>query len=238
MVPAHAAIQFQPVLLLIVQVDTGHLCGSQSLSPATKAATAATGESHVIDIVGTGQREYLQVVLHPSCKHTAAIALLCTGSQVGVQHETFVHAALDAEVEHRFLLTVVDTAHTSQVTLLVVGFHALHDTGGQILQGRLRVARHELLAVHHDFLHLLTVDGDLSVVVHLGTGQFSHQFFHHRAFRRAIGRRVIYKSVCLDGHLGSLTRHHGTLQHDGIGLQGDGSKSHVLLSRNIDFLGV
>ena len=219
MVPAQATVYRQFVGLLIVEVRTDHLRRVQTLSATTEtSATAATGESHVIGVVGIGHHKHLHVVLHHAAEETSCIAFLGTCCQVGVRHDSFVHASLDAEVEHRLLLAVLNTRDTSHIALLVVGLDAVNNVRRQVLHGGLRVTRHKLLAVHQDLFHFLTVDGNLAVVAHLGTGQTPYQLLDHGTLGRTIRRGIIDKGVGLQRHLGSLTGNGGPLQHDGIGL--------------------
>ena len=193
MVPAHGAVPLQFVLLLVVEVQRTHLCCLQAVAAtATEAAaTATTAKAHVVDIVGIDKGHRAPVVLHHGTHGTTTVAATRANAGIDVGKHTAVHAALQSEVEHRLVVAVVDARHATQVALLVVGFYAVHDRGGQVLDGRLRVAGHELLAVDEDLLHRLAIDLDGAVVVDLGTGQLLHQFLHHRALRGLIGRSII-----------------------------------------------
>ena len=178
MVPAYAAVEFEFFGLLVVQVRTDHLCGSQSLTCTTEPATATTAwEAHVVGIVGIGHKEHLHVILHHTTEDAACITVLRTGGKVGIGHDTPVHASLDAEVEYGLLLTVFDTRHTGEVALLVVGLDAVDDVRGQVLHSGLRIARHELLTIDEDLFHLFTIDLDGTVVADLCSRQTTYQFF-------------------------------------------------------------
>ena len=239
MVPAHAGIKLQLVLLLIVQVHTGHLVGSEALATASPAAASApTGEAHIIGIICIGHHKELQVVLHHAAKDTGGITVLGTCRQIRIHHHAFVHARLDTEVEHRLLLTVVDTRHTGQVALLVVGLDTVDDVGRQVLQGRLGVAHHELLTIHQDLLHLLTVHLDGTVIAHLCTGQTFHELFHYRSLRCTEGGGVIYEGIRFQGHLRGACGDRRPFQHDGIGCQRDGTGTVVLSLLDGELLGV
>ena len=222
MVPAHTSIEFEFTGILVVQVQTDHLVGCKALTGTAETATATTtGEAHIIGIVGIGHQEYLHIVFHHTSEDTACIAVLGTCGEVGIGHDTLVHACLDAEVEHRLFLTVFNTGDTGKVALLVVGLDAVDDVRGQVLHGGLRVASHELFTVNKDLLHLLAIDLDGSVVADLCTWQTAHQFFGHRSFRCTEGIGIIDKGIGLERHLLGTGRHRGTLQHDGIGFQFD-----------------
>ena len=178
MVPADATIQFEFVLYLIVDIGTYHLSGIEPLtllSPASATATAR--EAHVVDVIGAGEEHHLQIIFHHGTHASARITLLCTDTEIDIGHQTFVHTFLDTEVEHGFFLTILNAADTGEVALLVVGLDALNDVGGQVLQGCLRVACHELLTIDEDLLDLLTVDLDGSVVADLSTREAFHKFF-------------------------------------------------------------
>ena len=238
MVPPDATIQLQAVFLLVVQVDARHLSGCQTLAASTPTTTTTGRETHIVDIVGTGHQEDFQIVLHPASEDATAIAFLCACRQIGIKHETFVHTTLDTKIEHRLLLTIIDTADTCQVTLLVVGLHPLNDRGRQVLHSRLGIARHELLAIDHDFLYLLTIDSNLTIVIDLSTRQTLHQLFDHGTLGGAVCRGVIYEGVGLQRYLGSLSGHGGTLQHDGIGLHGQLTQRQVLVGTYRHTLGI
>ena len=65
MIPAHATVELELILLLVVEVHAEHLGGVQSLSLLSPSATAATArEAHVVDIVGTGEEHHAGIVLH------------------------------------------------------------------------------------------------------------------------------------------------------------------------------
>ena len=237
MVPAYTTVQLQ-LSAFVVQVQTRHLGSGQSLTTTTETATATTtGESHVVGVVGISHQEHIHAVLHQTTEDTSRIAFFRTCSNIGIGHHTFVHTSLDAEVEHRLLLTVVNTADTGQIALLVVGLDAVDDIRRQVLHGSLRVARHELLTVDEDFLHLLTIDLDGTVVAHLCTWQTTHQLLDHRTFGGTEGSSIINKGISLQGNLSSLTGNRRALQHDGIGLHSDSSQGHILVS-DIDALRV
>ena len=169
MIPTDTTIQFQTVLLLIIQVDTSHLRSCQSLTTTTPTTTSIGGEAHIIDIIGTSHQKDFQIVFHPSSHSTTAITVVGTGCQVGVQHKTFVHAWLDAKIKHRLLFTIINTADTCQVALLVVGSHTFYDRGGQVLHSSLRIAYHEFLTIYLNLLDFLSIDGYLAIIVNLCT---------------------------------------------------------------------
>ena len=222
MVPAHAAAQFQAVGILIVGVQTHHLRSLQAVAPATAEASAAAtaAEAHVADVVGLGEAHQPHRAVEAGSHQAARIALLGAQSGVDVGEGAAVHAALQSEVEHHLLLAVVDARDAGLVALLVVGLHALHNRCGQVLDGRLRVAGHELLAVDLNLLHLLADDGDGAVIADLGTRQFLHQLLDDGAFWRLVGAGVINQGILLRIDLRQVLHHLDVLEHLRVDLHG------------------
>ena len=216
MVIVHAGLGDDAVGLVIVQVHHAHLRRVQATTAhaATEATAATTAEAHVVGVVAIQHGHHAVVALHHHAEDAARIAVLRAHAQVDVHHLATVHALSQAEVEHRLLIAVIDAGDAAQVALLVVGTDALHDVGGQVLQRSLRVA--ELLVVHLDLAHRLTVDLDVAVVVHLGTGQALHQLLHHRALGGLEGIGIIYQRVALRLHAGNVLHHLDALQHLGV----------------------
>ena len=228
-VPAHTTIKLQTVFLLVVDIDTDHLAGIEALAlTAPAATTTSTREAHVVDIVGAREEHHLHIVLHHSPHATTSIAMLGTRSQVEVEHEAVVHTFLNTEVEHRLFLTILDTRDTGQIALLVVGTDALDDVRRQVLEGRLRIARHKLLTIDEDLLDLLTIDLDRSILADLSSGETLDQLLDHRSLGRAIRARVIDKGIGLERDLRGMSSDGSALQHDGIGLERDGAGTIVL----------
>ena len=155
---------------------------------------------------------------------------MSAGSQIGIQHDTLVHTRLDTKVEHSLFFAIINTAYTSQVTLLVVGSYTLYYIGRQVLHSGLGITNHELFTIHHNLLHLFTIDRNLAVIVNLGTWQSLYQFLNHGAFRGTEGSSIIDKGIGLQRHLGSLTCHRCTLQHHGIRLHVNLTQSYILVS--------
>ena len=143
------------------------------------ATTASSWEAHIVNIVGAGKEHHLQIVLHHGTHTSARVAALGTYAEIDVGHNALVHTWFDAEVEHRLFLTVLDSADTGKVTLLVISLDTVDDVGGQVLQGCLRITRHELLTIDENLLNFLSVDLDGSVVADLCTWEALHEFLDH-----------------------------------------------------------
>ena len=233
MVPSHASVQFQFFALVIV-VRSSHLAGIQSARASPSAATTATGKSLVACVVGIEESHQAGLVGEVGTHQSGRIAVLGADAEVVVGEVALVHTGLDAKVEHRLFLTVVNAGDACQVALFLIGFDVVHNVYGQILQCSLGVARHKLTSVHLDFLHLAAIDGNLAVVVDLGTWQFLHQFLDDRSLRRAIGSGIIDEGVFLHRHLRCLTGSHHAFQHHGVGTHGHAAQCHILTTRNRD----
>ena len=120
-VVACTTAQFQ-LVRLGGEVHTQHLrrCKSVVSAPARTAATA--GEALVVHVIGRADKRDLCLV-HEAVQHEAAhVAVFRTSGHVGITKPTLVHALLYSQVEHGFLLTVVNTGDAGKVGLLIIGF--------------------------------------------------------------------------------------------------------------------
>ena len=226
MVPACAAIDFDLVFFLVVDVQSRHLRGIETITSAAKA-TATSTEAHVVDIVGVAHTEDLQVAAHVSAKGAAAVAVFCTHASIDVGHEPFVHARFDAEVEHGLLIPVVNAGDTGQVALLVISLHLINNGSRDVLHGRLRVSGHELFAVDKNLLYLFAVDRDLSIIVDLCTGQSLDELLDGGAFGGAVRAGVVDEGVFFQYDLLCLCRHRGFFEHEGVSGKENGAELYV-----------
>ena len=168
MVPSHATVELQLVLYLIVHVESHHLRGIQSVACATESSAASTAwESHVVGVVGIEESHHSHLVVEHGSHGSRRISVFRSHSSINIREHTLVHTPLDTEVEHSLLLTIVYSRHSRQVALLVVCLHLLNHGCRQVFHSSLGVAGHEFLTVNEYFLHLLAVDGNLSVVTNL-----------------------------------------------------------------------
>ena len=233
-VPSDTTVDFDNVFLLIVDIGATHLRGVESVAVSAESATSA--KSHVVDIVGVAHDEYTGFLVKQSGEEPLGIPVFGTHAKVDVGYGTFAHARLGTEVEHRLLITVVDTGDACQVTLLVVGLHLVDDARRDILHGRFGISGHKLLAVEHDLFHLFAVDGDLAVVAHLSAGQSLDEFLDGGALGSAVGSTVIYKGVLFERHLQGLRCHLCLFEHHGIGVDDDVAQGQVVLSLHLQTL--
>ena len=187
-VPPHATVELQRLLVVIVEVGTEHLRRAQSaVSSSEVASSAAAGKSSVAHVVGASEGHDPDVVLHHGSHEAFRVAVVCAHAHVGVRKHAFVHASLYAEIENSRLVAVVNACHASEIALLVISLDLVHDGCGQVFEGRLRVARHKLLSVNLDLLDLFAVDRYLSAFVDLGTRQALHQLLDGRPLGCAEG---------------------------------------------------
>ena len=208
-IPTNAGVDLQLFAVVVVQVATHHLPCIQS---------AAVPPAGILLLVIQVAHQHKAALIRKAATHSARrITVMCTTGEVEVGHVAAIHTLLNGKVEHRLLITIVDTGDTRLVALLVVELHILDDGDGQILQRRLRIAEHELLAVDEDFLYLLTVDGDVAILVHLGTGHTLNQLFNRRALRGAISLRTIDQRVFPNDNGCSAPSDDGFLQHHALG---------------------
>ena len=237
MVPPCAGINDDFIFLLVVEVDASHLRGIQSVAPLSEG-TAAAAESHVVDVVGIAHSHDAHILVEIAAEESAGVTVVVTHTDVSVGHESFIHAGLHAEVEHGLLIAVIDAGDAGEVTLLLIGLHLINNTCGNILQGCLGVAGHKLLTVDQNLLHLLAVDGNLTVVANLCAGQPLHEFLNGGTLRCTVSCSIIYKGVFFQHHLLRLRRHLSALQHNGVGRHLDAAQSDGLFASDPDLLDV
>ena len=239
MVPSDVTVDLEFFLLFVTYVDAQHLRGVESVLSGSEASAAATArEPLVVGVIGITETHHLNVVLHHSHHEAFCIAVFRSCRHISIHHESFVHSALYAEVEHRFFLAVVNTRHSRHIALLVVCLDALYYACRQIFHCRLGVAGHKLLTVNENFLYLLTVDGYLSAFVNCCSREFLHEFFYHRALRCSVGVGIIYEGVFAQYHLLCLCCHRRCLQHYGVGTHHECSEVYGLSSFHADVLAV
>ena len=179
---------------------------------APSPATTTAAESHVRHVVGIADDRRLEVILESVHVQALCIAMLCACTQVHVAKPAVLHALFHRQVQHRLLLAVVDACHARAVALPFVGLQLVNHVRGDVLHCHLLVVQEKLLAVYENLANFLAVDLDGAILVHLRARQLLHQSLQRRAFRHAIGRRVIHQRVALHLHLHGVALHHHALQ--------------------------
>ena len=228
MVPAHRAAHFQQPFIFVVEVHPRHFVGGESVASPSEVSATSAAESHVSHVVGIAHGHDAPLIFHVGPHHAFGISVFGSNGKVDVGHGALVHSFLDAEVECGFFVAIVDARHARKVALLVIDLDFVDDAGGQVFQSRLGVARHKLAPVNLNFLHLLAVDGNFSVVVDLSPGQTAYQFLHHRPFGSAVGSRVVNKGIFNHHHLQCLRCNGSLFQHHGIGGHGERAQVQVV----------
>ena len=239
MVPVYAGLCDELVGLLVVVVHHTCLAGVQASTGHThataEASAASAAHTHVVGIVGIGHSHYAMVAFHNHAEQAGGVAVLGADTQVDIGHCTTIHSGTKSEVEHRRLVTVVNTGDTCQVALLIVCSDSFDDVGGQVLQGCLHISK--VFLVDLDLLHLLTVDGDVTVVIDLGSRQTLHQLLHHRTLGSAEGIGVVNQRVALRLHLSHMSRCGDAFQHHSIATHRYRPHCEVAALGNLDIPG-
>ena len=115
--------------------------------------------------------------------------------------------------------SIVDARHAGQVALLVVGFHLVHHIRGQVFHHGIVVARHEVAAVHLEFLHTLAVDSHRAAVVDLRSWQHLDQRLNDRPIGHPEGIGIVNHRIVFDNHLRNIGCHHGLADLHRLSLQ-------------------
>ena len=152
------------------KVGANLLTAFQSLLPPSPA-TATTAESHVGHIVGATQNRHLEVVLKMVYIKAFVVAVLGTCSYTHIAVPAVFHTFLYSQIEHCFLLTIVNTCYTCQVALAFISFQFINHVGGYIFHRHLLVVQKEFLTVNQYLIHRFTIDGDIARFIDLGTRQ-------------------------------------------------------------------
>ena len=222
MIPAHTQVHLQLFVIIIVQVATQHLVGVQ--------ASTVPPTSILLLVVGIAHQHNTCLVREAAARSSHGVAVFRTSCNVKIGHITSVHTLLDGEVQHRLLFAVLNARDTALVTLLVVVFHRLNDAHRNILQGGLNIAQHKFLTVHENFLHDLTVDGDIAVFVYIRSWQALDKFLDSRTFGCAESFGVVEQGVLLHHHLRYICRHHRLFQQTVVGCHTDITQVQILFT--------
>ena len=212
------------VLRFRSKADTRFLgcCQSIVLSPTWTTSTTKTIVVHIVQLTKNSQLKAI-VAMTGKTADTCIGRISVFGSSSGIQvsNPTLVHPLLDGQVQHHFFFTIVDTCNTGIIGLSFIRIDFFNHADRQILQTRLHITAKEFLAINQNPLDLLTIHLYITIVVHLGTRKFLHQFFQHGTFRRTISCRIISQSIARYRHLCRFGSNHGFSQQDSIGSQRD-----------------
>ena len=210
-VPTEAEVHLQLVVVVVVQIGAEHLSGIQSATVPPACV--------LLFIVEIAKQDEASLVGETTGHSPRSIAVLRSSGKVEVSHVATVHALLDTEIEHGLFLTVLDASDACLVTLLVIEFQVLDNAYGNVLQGCLHIAEHELLTVEQDLLHLLAVDGDITILVDLCTGDALDELLYGRTLRCTESLGVVHDGVFADDNLCGTSCDDGLLQHRGLAFE-------------------
>ena len=182
--------------------------------------------SVLVQVVGPPEPSHAKLVCEMVHHETSCISLFRTISPVHIRNPSFFHFRFHGKVDNRLFLPVLDTCHPRIVALAVVRLYLFNHIGRQVFHRHPGVVVKKFLAVNHDFLHLLTVDGNRPVFRDLSTGQFLHQLFQSRAFGHSISTGIVNESIRLHFHLCLTSCHFDRIQYSRISLQKDGAHCH------------
>ena len=224
-----ASTEFLAVLRTHIEVETEVLAGGDTavVAKAREARGTAVGEVLAIGVVATSNESELVAVGEVVCHQIAAVSVVgavatCHGAKPAV-----VHALLHREVDHRFVLTVVNARKARQVAFAVDNLEFVHHVGRNVFRSHFRVVAEEFLTVDKDFRHLLAVGCNLAVAAHLHARHTLQQVFHHSVGLGFVGVGVVFYGVFLHRDRRFHAVDHGFLQENALHFHRNGTKVHV-----------
>ena len=203
-----------------VGVHTAHPGGVDAVAAPAAAhhAAAAHHSSHhiagevvetaVVGIVGIGDDADLalfrEAAAHEGTLPAPVVQALLAGGDVvtAAAHQVAEHAVhhplLHAQVNHRFVFSVIDAGEFGLLALLLHHLHLLDELGGNVLGGQLRVVQEEGFAVYGYLGDGFSVGGDGAVLVHLHAGKLLQEVFQHIVIGDFERRGVVLHRIFLD----------------------------------------
>ena len=211
------------------------------LSIAVASASSSTSrEVAVIHIVGIAHERVAHRSEGLHRRQSDAITIVCSITEIGVGLQTSSGTSLGGEFQHEIIFSIINACQSREVTLLVIRFHLFDDIRRQVLHHGTVVARHEVTTIQLESLHILTIDGDASILVNLSARQRFHQCLNDRTLRQCERIGIINQSVILDHHLGDICCNNRFVKLLDVREHGDGAQRHVLttflLKRNQSLL--
>ena len=150
-----------------------------------------------------------------------------TAAGHGIAEHAVHHAALDGEVDHRFLIAVVDAGEFGLLTLFLHHLHLLHQLGGNVLGGQLRVVQEESFAGDGDLGDGFAVGGDGAVFGHFNAGELLQKVHQHVVVADLKGRCVVFHRILLDDDRVTHCRNGGGIQHLRVRIHLDHAQVHI-----------
>ena len=124
-----------------------------------------------------------------------------------VAKDTFFAIFFETQIDDSLSLIVLKTSEFRHITLLVNHLDLLYHIRRNVLCGSLYVITKELLAINTHGFYLLTIDGHITLFVHLYAIHLLEQFLYRSRFRDLVCSSIVLDSVSFDSHFGSLTLH-------------------------------
>ena len=204
-------------------------CGlGLSLTLVIASSTSTTSrEITVVHVIGIGHEGVAHRTEGFHCCQTQTIAIVGTITQIWISLYTVAGTALGDELECEVIITIVDTRHTRQVALIVVGLYLIDYIRGQVLHHGIVITRHEVATVEFELTHFLTIDTDLAIVVDLCTWEGLHQCFDDRTFWYTESISIIHHRIVADHHLRQIGGNHCFVELHGTGFHRDSTYSEV-----------
>ena len=142
---------------------------------------------------------------------TSIIAVFRTHATLCITKPSVIHTFFHSQVEHRFLLSVVNTRHSCHIALALVGLDFRNNIYRYVLQGNFLIVEEEFLSFHQNLAHRLAVDGDVSILIHLCSREHLDKCLQRGPFRHRISRSIEHEGIptylnfrCHGCHLHSL----------------------------------
>ena len=199
------------------------------LSIAVASASSSTSrEVAVIHIVGIAHERVAHRSEGLHRRKSDAITIVCSITEIRVGLQTSSGTSLGGEFQHEIIFSIINACQSREVTLLVIRFHLFDDIRGQVLHHCTVVARHEVTTIQFESLHILTIDGDASILVNLSARQRFHQRLNDRALGQCERIGIINQGVILDHHLGDICCNNRFVKLLDFREHGDGAQRRVL----------
>ena len=114
---------------------------------------------------------------------------------------TFLAVFLQTEIDDTLRLIIFKPREFSHFALLINNLNLLNHICRDILRSGLYVIAKEFLTIDAHTLNLLTIDGHITLFVHLYAIHLLEQFLYCGGFSHLVGSGVVFDGITLDGHL-------------------------------------
>ena len=198
-----------------VEVHAQRLRSGYTVATAEVHELSATiGESKLIHVVEVADECKLIVVPKTVDIEVAGITVVGTVTCVHNAVVAVFHILLHRQVDHGFLLAVVDTGESCKVALAVDHLKLFNHVDRQVLGCHLGVVGEELLAVDKNLGDALASCGNLTVGVDIDTRKLLEKVLHHGIGLCLVGTGIILNGVLLNCDFGLDSSDDSLLKHD------------------------